>query len=403
MKINANCYALVALATLGTLMPTSDACCDRGCGGQPLRLPQPRFNNNLRQFHQAPSWFKDDFFGQSMWSPLSFDVTPFYESDSALWPEHVRNMGCVNSRGKSPDDVDAVEPAKSERNINNMLDEWEKTQLETFERKRAMERKRFEEKEDLERRRLEETLKQDRETLTKQYQHRRSQNNHKGQEHSHRSREFQRHPENSRIETVDKREPRTRHEHRLTGQHQHQHQPRVTREEHSRNVNRFQQPPVTELASIHLPDYKPNEIAISLKGNEVTIKGHHECNCDESCVVTKFQRTYQIPRNVDLETVEASMNEDRVLKLTGRRSQQTREHVAVPGERRLPVNSNGEFESEKKDPQCSKSNPGILIAKRNPRTGKMYVSKDSFVENRSEVKLVDDDIDDVTIETVEYE
>jgi hypothetical protein len=139
-----------------------------------------------------------------------------------------------------------------------------------------------------------------------------------------------------------------------------------------------------------------------MKDNRVTVEGRHECNCEESCVVTKFQRTYQLPRNVDPRSVEASMGADRVLQLSGRQSHQ---HNALvdPAERQIVVDTQG-FTEHASTAKCSPSKPGLHIAKRDPRTGRVFVVRDDYVDNSaSNNDSLVQATDDVTIEVEEYE
>lgn len=70
----------------------------------------------------------------------------------------------------------------------------------------------------------------------------------------------------------------------------------------------------TEL-SLRLNDYKPEDITVKVKDNQLTIKGKKEKRSGSSYSCHQFERTFTLPKDCDRENILCSMDANGLIKL----------------------------------------------------------------------------------------
>ena len=179
-----------------------------------------------------------------------------------------------------------------------------------------------------------------------------------------------------------------RHQNRRLGDTQHKNMP----------TTNLQQRPVT-FAELDVSGYRSNELDIWTEGDKVVVKGHHKCDCDDSCLVREFQRTYGIPRNLDRKSVKAKYGRDGKLVLQGNVARNPQQ---IAKDQHVEIEYHGPKETPRQNVQCHHKKAGIPLKK--VKVQRRDLQKDSDTYNEGSLdKTFEGEIGDdgVTIEVVE--
>lgn len=159
----------------------------------------------------------------------------------------------------------------------------------------------------------------------------------------------------------------------------------------------LQQRPVT-FAELDVSGYRSDELDIWVEGQKIIVKGHHKCDCDDTCLVREFQRTYGIPQNLDSKSVKAKYGRDRKLVLQGNVA---RNHQQFRDDRQVEIDYQGPKETPREQVQCQQKKAGIPLKKvKVPRHNlhKNTITAPEHIDKSFEGEIADDG---VTIEVVE--
>lgn len=77
------------------------------------------------------------------------------------------------------------------------------------------------------------------------------------------------------------------------------------------------QPDTVTVAHLYAKGYAADELDIWTEEERVIVKGRRQCASDDSCVVTEFQRAYNLPEGVSAKTVRAKYERDGHLLIQG--------------------------------------------------------------------------------------
>ncbi|KAK3580887.1 hypothetical protein CHS0354_008172 [Potamilus streckersoni] len=90
-----------------------------------------------------------------------------------------------------------------------------------------------------------------------------------------------------------------------------------------RQLEQIRVPVVTEedgtrrmKVQVDVSSFKPEEVSVTVKEDQVTIHAKHDERSDTSQVYHEFSRTFTIPEGVDAETLMSSLSRDGVLTIT---------------------------------------------------------------------------------------
>ncbi|KAL3841353.1 hypothetical protein ACJMK2_019511 [Sinanodonta woodiana] len=90
-----------------------------------------------------------------------------------------------------------------------------------------------------------------------------------------------------------------------------------------RQLEQIRVPVVTEedgtrrmKVQVDVSNFKPEEVSVTVKENQVTIHAKHDERSDTSHVYHEFSRTFTVPEGVDSETLMSSLSRDGVLTVT---------------------------------------------------------------------------------------
>jgi len=135
---------------------------------------------------------------------------------------------------------------------------------------------------------------------------------------------------------LSKHNPRNRH---TNGKHEKLPQmagisntPKNQQDLHSRHI---QQP--IEMVRFQLPEQPISQLRVKAEGQYIKILGQRRCACDESCVLREFERRFPFPKGTDLNSLDASVGEDKVLRVSGISPLSSNDHMASGGSRDIPV------------------------------------------------------------------
>ena len=172
---------------------------------------------------------------------------------------------------------------------------------------------------------------------------------------------------------------------------------------HHDNINRSNQKQFkkTQIATLQIPGYRPEDISATTLANRLTIQGKHICDCHEKCTEREFQRGLAIPRNVNPASLEAKLNKDGELTISG--SQYSRP-VEATVEHVVAIEGDGSFTPRSKniDPSCGGTRGGFKLKKMNKRTGEIVEDFENYKE--MDYRTFEDEVDEdgVTMEVLDY-
>ncbi|XP_071794135.1 uncharacterized protein [Asterias amurensis] len=200
----------------------------------------------------------------------------------------------------------------------------------------------------------------------------------------------QRQAQEEQLATERQQKWRQRQSHQGTNSHNRHHQ-----------RNNFKK---TEISSLQIPGYWPEDVsAVMTSENRLRIQGKHICSCHEKCTEREFQRSVSIPGNIDPLSIEATLNKDGKLTISGG----TRQNMAggrVTEDLVVAVQSDGSFtpRSRNLDSSCGGARKGFKLKKMNKRTGEIFEDFEDYT--KMDDRTFEDEIDEdgVTMEVMDF-
>ncbi|XP_022106922.1 myb-like protein X [Acanthaster planci] len=156
----------------------------------------------------------------------------------------------------------------------------------------------------------------------------------------------------------------------------------------------------TQVATLYIPGYTPEDVSVTTSGNRLVVQGKHVCDCQEECTAKEFKRGFEIPKNVDPASLDARLVQGGQLTISGN---QYNARIQPTGDWVVSVEGDGSFSPRPRnvDPTCGGRRTGFKLKKLNKRTGQIVEDEELVEEVAQRTFEGEVDEDGVTME-VEY-
>ena len=143
---------------------------------------------------------------------------------------------------------------------------------------------------------------------------------------------------------------------------------------------------LSDVMSVDVAGYLPEEIKMNVEGSILTIKGRHECGCAEGCVVNKFEKTIRLSADLDPTTLQGQVDKAGLLHLSAVTNTPPKRKYQRAATMSFEIEIDGKKGGKRDFVGCPSRNTG----------------DDSTALRNKNIKNDFNDMDDATIESVDY-